>query len=74
VNEAPPDRVYTALTPISIMKSVKNEVEVAGFKNALIRDAAAIAEFFAWLEPVMESGSEVVTELSASAKLNEYRA
>lgn len=41
---------HTAVTPMSIMKAIKNNVEVEGMKAAHIRDAVALVKYFAWLE------------------------
>lgn len=54
------------------MKSIKNEVEVVGYRRALIRDSAALCEFFAWLEDAMQRG-EPVTETSAASHLYAIR-
>ena len=37
-------------SPIDTAKAVKNEVEVEGFRQCHIRDAAALCNFFGWLE------------------------
>ncbi|CAL8095305.1 unnamed protein product [Orchesella dallaii] len=72
IRNIPADRQIMKLTPISLMKAVKNPTEVDGYRKALIRDAAALCEFFAWLEPEISSGA-VVTEISAAEKLVSFR-
>ncbi|GJN09927.1 hypothetical protein PR202_ga27981 [Eleusine coracana subsp. coracana] len=37
-------------SPVTLAKAIKNEAEVEGMKNSHLRDAAALAEFWCWLE------------------------
>jgi Xaa-Pro aminopeptidase len=60
-----------AQSPVPTMKSVKNEVEIEGFHNAMLRDGIALVKFLRWLKPVVEHGGQ--TELSISDKLLELR-
>lgn len=69
----PKDRLLIKLTPISVMKAMKNPIEVQGMINAHIRDGAAVCHFLAWLEESLKSGAEV-TEVSAATKLESFRA
>lgn len=55
------------------LKGVKNETEVAHLRNALIDDGAAMVKFYTWLYESLRA-DKVVTELSASRKLTEFRA
>lgn len=66
------DKIKDFRSPITAMKGVKNEVELAGFHKAMVRDGVALVQFFHWLEKAVPKGG--VTELSAAAKLHEYRA
>lgn len=59
-------------SPICLMKSVKNETEQNGFREAMIRDGIAMVKFLRWLKPAVERGSE--TELSIDRKLCALRA
>lgn len=68
----PESRRILKLTPIALMKAIKNPVEVQGMKNAHVRDAAAVCCFFGWLQNALKNG-EVVTEVSAADKLEEFR-
>ena len=54
------------------MKSVKNETEQNGFREAMIRDGIAMVKFLRWLKPAVERGGE--TELSIDRKLCALRA
>jgi len=47
-------------------------VEIEGYKNANTRDAAILAQVYAWLENAVVSG-ENLTELDASEKLLKLR-
>jgi Xaa-Pro aminopeptidase len=58
--------------PVTRLKAVKNAVEIRGFRDALVRDGAALARFFAWLEAEVPKGG--VTERSASERLHAFRA
>lgn len=64
---------YTVATPIiEEMKSVKNEVEIQGFKRAYIRDGACYVQFLAWLEEKMSKGFQI-SEWEAAWRLTEFR-
>ncbi|EPS67046.1 hypothetical protein M569_07730, partial [Genlisea aurea] len=59
-------------SPVSITKAVKNEAELEGMRNAHLRDAAALAQFWAWLEEQISNGI-VLTEVDVAAKLVQFR-
>lgn len=61
-----------APSPIPAMKAVKNNVEIEGFRNAMLHDGVALVKFMRWLRPAVEAGGQ--TEMSVSAKLEELRA
>lgn len=65
-------RCAFAPSPIPAMKAIKNEAEIEGFRNAMVRDGVALVRFLRWLEEKMERGEEV-TELSADAELTRQR-
>lgn len=58
-------------SPIPMMKAVKNENEINGFHNAMLRDGVAMVKFLKWLNPAVKNGGQ--TELSVSEKLTEFR-
>lgn len=60
-------------SPIFEMKSVKNEIELAGEKRAMVKDGVALVRFWKWLETAIENG-EKVTELNVIDTLHDYRA
>ena len=53
------------------MKSVKNETELKGFRNAMIKDGVALVKFYMWLEKAVPNGE--VNEVTVAEKLYEYR-
>lgn len=61
------------ISPANHLKSIKNETEIKGFRNAVLKDGIAMTKFYFWLEKRLKAG-ERVTELSAAAKLTELRA
>ncbi|CAI0551295.1 unnamed protein product, partial [Linum tenue] len=66
-----PCGVYRA-SPISLAKAVKNPCELEGMRNAHLRDAAALAQFWTWLEDEIHKGAKL-TEVDVSDKLLEFR-
>jgi Xaa-Pro aminopeptidase len=62
--------VVAAPDPCLLPKACKNEVERQGARNAHARDAVAVCRFLRWMEN--SAGRE--TEMSAAAKLTEFRA
>lgn len=57
--------------PIPIMKAVKNETEIRGFRNAMLRDGVAMVKFLKWLRPAVEAGGQ--TEITLGEKLTSLR-
>ena len=60
------------ISPANHLKSIKNEAEIKGFRNAVLKDGIAMTKFYFWLEKRLKAG-EKVTELSAAAKLTALR-
>ena len=58
-------------SPIALLKSIKNETQLAGTREAMIRDGVALVRFFRWLEKNIDSGK--VTEITVAEKLREFR-
>ena len=58
-------------SPVAMMKAVKNEVEIAGFKKAMLSEGIAMVKLLRWLKPAVEQGG--VTELDVDNKLTEFR-
>lgn len=63
---------YHDITPINIMKAIKNDVEAEGMKNCHIRDGVSLVKYFAWLENEVVN-KRTVTEISGATKLEEFR-
>ncbi len=57
---------------ITLLKSKKNEVELAGVKRAMLEDGVALVRHFMWLEEAVKGGS--VTECDVMTHLTECRA
>ena len=66
------NEVIVKASPVVEMKSVKNEVEMTGFRNAMIRDGVAMVKFLKWLGENVGTGK--LTELNIDEKLYEFRA
>ncbi|NDV95971.1 aminopeptidase P family protein [Dysgonomonas sp. 521] len=64
-------RIVDTLSPADMMKSIKNETELQGFRNAMERDGVALVRFLMWLEKAVPEGN--VTEIMIPEKLVEYR-
>jgi len=59
------------ISPIDKMKSMKNPIELQGFRNAMIRDGVALVRFYRWMEKALADGE--LDELTIAEKLREYR-
>ena len=59
-------------SPVLALKAVKNEAEIRGFRNAMLKDGIAMVKFLKWLKPAVEAGNE--TEMSLDDKLTSLRA
>ena len=64
--------VNVSPSPVLKMQSVKNEIELAGERIAMRKDAVALTRFFYWLEN--EALKTPQTEITLAKKLGEYRA
>lgn len=60
------------ISPIALMRIIKNPAEIIGYKNAMIRDGIAMVKFLKWLKPAVKDGGQ--TEISIDKKLTEFRA
>lgn len=74
-------RIYTAAkdnileksSPITLPKSIKNPIEIEGFKNCHIRDGVALTAFLFWLENAVATNPGTYTEYSVSEILEDFR-
>lgn len=60
------------VSPIPMMKAVKNKTEQNGFRAAMLRDGIAMVKFLAWLKPAVEAGGQ--TEITLDEHLTALRA
>ena len=59
-------------SPIPVMKAVKNQAEINGYRRAMLCDGVAMVKFLKWLKPAVEAGGG--TEISIDRKLTSLRA
>lgn len=67
----PPKQAVVGISPVALMKCIKNPVEVDGFVNCHVKDAAALCSYFAWLEK--KAGSPELDEISGADELERLR-
>ncbi|MDR2472107.1 MAG: aminopeptidase P family protein, partial [Tannerella sp.] len=63
-------------SPVDMLKSVKNDVETAGFRNASLRDGVAMVRFLKWFETEHQTEHQtdtVITEYDISLKIKDIR-
>ena len=58
-------------SPITLLKSIKNKVEISGFEASHARDAAALCNYLCWLDKNIDK--QEVTEVSGADKLESFR-
>jgi Xaa-Pro aminopeptidase len=68
----PKEKRHQEITPIAVMKAIKNNVEAQGMINCHVRDGIALVQYFAWLENELNN-RRTVTEISGATKLREFR-
>jgi Xaa-Pro aminopeptidase len=63
-------------SPVPAMKIVKNEAEIQGYRNAMLRDGVAMVKFLMWLDEQGERKEQrgELTEISVDEKLTSLRA
>ncbi|ROI10041.1 aminopeptidase P family protein [Chryseobacterium sp. H3056] len=61
-----------AAVPGNLMKAIKNETELEGFRTVMQRDGVAMVKFLYWL--THQAGKEEMTEFSIGEKLRGFRA
>ncbi|RRJ93099.1 aminopeptidase P family protein [Paenimyroides tangerinum] len=64
-------KITEALNPSNLLKAVKNEVELAHTREAMINDGVALTKFFKWLEENVASNK--LSEISIAEKLQGFR-
>ena len=62
-------------SPVKRMKTVKNETEIAGFRNAMLKDGIAMVKFLKWLSAyVGKPEISELSEISIDQRLTAFRA
>lgn len=59
-------------SPVTLLKAIRNEQEIAGVHEAMRKDGVAMVKFLKWLEEAVPSGKE--TEISIDNRLHAFRA
>jgi len=57
---------------VTDFKAIKNKTELEGFRKSHIRDGAALAQYFSWLEEQLNKGVEI-NESQGSDQLDKFR-
>ncbi len=66
------ERAVVGTSPVAMLKAVKNDVQVAGVRNAMVRDGVALVHSFMEIEDMMARG-ETLTEMGVADILLKYR-
>ncbi len=64
--------LHIAPSPVQLLKAVKNETELEGFRKAMVKDGVALVNFFYWLENNI--GKNPLTEHSLGDIMDKFRA
>jgi len=65
------NQVINGLSIPTLLKSIKNDVEIAGMRACHVRDGVAMVNFLYWFEK--HFGKERITEITVGEKLKEFR-
>ena len=65
------NRVVEAMNPTSLMKAVKNPVEMENLRKAHLKDGVALTKFLYWMKK--NAGKVALTETEAAERLEDYR-
>ena len=68
----PSSNLTSGKSPVALRKAVKNDVEIAGMREAHLEDGIAMERFLFWLERMVEAG-EPVNEYEAALQLHSFR-
>ncbi|WP_314150207.1 aminopeptidase P family protein [Capnocytophaga granulosa] len=63
--------LHIAPSPVQLLKAVKNETELEGFRKAMVKDGVALVNFFYWLENNI--GKTPLTEHSLGDIMDKFR-
>jgi len=67
----PSKRIKKAADPCTEPKAIKNAAEIAGSRNAHLRDGAAVVRFLAWFDKAI--AKDTVDEIAAVTALEKFR-
>jgi len=65
------NNITEGLSISTLLKSIKNEVEIEGMKDCHVRDGVAMVNFLYWFD--QHIGKQKITELTIGEKLREFR-
>lgn len=65
------NKIIDGLSIPTLLKSIKNEVEISGIREAHVRDGVAMVNFLYWFDENFKK--EKITELTIGEKLREFR-
>jgi Xaa-Pro aminopeptidase len=65
------NEIIEEASPVSLAKAIKNNTEINGFREAMIKDGVALVEFLFWLKSNI--GKSKITEYEIGRKLAEFR-
>jgi Xaa-Pro aminopeptidase len=75
MNDLQKTEIVEEESPVKRMKTVKNETEIAGFRNAMLKDGIAMVKFLYWLSGYIGKPEiSELTEISIDQKLTSLRA
>ena len=63
--------INNLVSPVSMLKAVKNHIEYDNIRNAHIKDGVALVRFMKWLKENVSN--KTLTEISVAQKLEEFR-
>ena len=66
------NKLYSVLSPVTYLKNIKNEVEVANTKKSHLRDGVYMAKYIYWLKNQVKNGANL-TEKTSSDYLDNLR-
>jgi len=67
------DNVINAPDMVGEIKLIKNETQIKGYRSSQIRDGAALAKFFSWLENELVEKDAQISEYEGTVKLEKCR-
>lgn len=65
-------KIVRSASPVPALKAVKNDTEIRGFRNAMLRDGVAVVKFLSRLKDAVGRGE--LTEITADRMLTGFRA